>query len=220
MGDRLRPLWDFDDLEGTEGRFRAALDDQPDAAGRAEVLTQLARVEGLRGSFAEGDRLLDEAAAAGTAPIVAIRVALERGRLRRSSGDVSSSLPLFEAAYGRAVEVGDAFLAADAAHMAALATPDLAEFEEWTRRGLAIAQGAEDPAVAYWEGPLLNNLGWQYQEAGEHERALDAFERALVARRRRPDQPDGIRIAKEAVAEALASLGRPAEAEAPLAELE
>ena len=51
--DALRAYWDFDDLDATARRFRAL---------RAEALTQLARVEGLRERFDEGDRLLDEAA--------------------------------------------------------------------------------------------------------------------------------------------------------------
>ena len=46
--DRLRSLWDFDDLDATERRFRAQLAVETNGAGRAEVLTQLARVEGLR----------------------------------------------------------------------------------------------------------------------------------------------------------------------------
>ncbi len=51
MTDPLRPLWDFDDLDATEARFRAL---------RAEALTQLARVQGLREDYESGDRLLDE----------------------------------------------------------------------------------------------------------------------------------------------------------------
>ena len=42
MPDRLRPLWDFSDLDASERRFRAALGEEPSAAGRAEILTQLA----------------------------------------------------------------------------------------------------------------------------------------------------------------------------------
>ena len=61
MDDRLRPLWDFDDLDATERRFREQLELEESDAGRAEVMTQLARVAGLRGDFEEGDRLLDEA---------------------------------------------------------------------------------------------------------------------------------------------------------------
>ena len=63
VGDRLRPLWDFDDLDATEERFAAALD-QEDDVGRAEVLTQLGRVEGLRGRFDEGEALLRKLAGA------------------------------------------------------------------------------------------------------------------------------------------------------------
>jgi hypothetical protein len=58
-GDPLRPLWDFADLDGSEQRFRAALAEAPSAEARAAVLTQLARLEGLRGRIAEGDRLLE-----------------------------------------------------------------------------------------------------------------------------------------------------------------
>jgi hypothetical protein len=39
----LRPLWDFDDLDATETRFRARLAVEKTAPARAEVLTQLAR---------------------------------------------------------------------------------------------------------------------------------------------------------------------------------
>ncbi|MDH3307891.1 MAG: hypothetical protein OEO77_10275, partial [Acidimicrobiia bacterium] len=48
MTDWLRDLWDFGDLEGTEHRLRARLDAETTDGARSEVLTQLARVEGLR----------------------------------------------------------------------------------------------------------------------------------------------------------------------------
>ena len=83
MPDRLRPLWDFSDLDASEARFRAHLEEERTDAGRAEVLTQLARVEGLRGKWDECDVLLAEAEALGGAEV---RVLLERGRRQRSSG--------------------------------------------------------------------------------------------------------------------------------------
>ena len=57
--DRLRPLWDFTDLDASEAALRAALDDETSDAGRAEVLTQLARIEGLHGRFDEAANALD-----------------------------------------------------------------------------------------------------------------------------------------------------------------
>ncbi|MDX6440013.1 MAG: hypothetical protein QOF45_2596 [Gaiellaceae bacterium] len=194
MSDPLRPLWDFGDLDTTEARFRAL---------RAEALTQLARVEGLRDRFDEGHRLLDEIVEQDAR--VGIRVDLERGRLRRSSGDKEGALPLFESAFAQACDAGEDWLAADAAHMCALAAPHQEGFVAWTNRGIELAESSD--AAAYWLGPLLNNLGWEYFDAGEHEQALEAFERALAAREREPEKVAEIEAAREAVAEARRALG-------------
>jgi tetratricopeptide (TPR) repeat protein len=194
MSDPLRPLWDFDDLDATEARFRAL---------RAEALTQLARVQGLREDYEGGDRLLDEVTE--DDPRVRVRVDLERGRLRRSAGDSEAALPHFERAFDAAVEAGEDWLAGDAAHMAALAAPDRDGFVAWTNRGLELAR--RSPAAAYWAGPLLNNLGWEHFDAEEYEQALEAFEQALEVRERDPGNPDAIEHAREAVSEARAALG-------------
>jgi len=195
--ERLRPLWDFDDLDGSERRFNDQILKETSDSGRAEVLTQLARVQGLRGRFAEGDRLIDQAHALsdGSAAVEA-RIQLERGRLRNSGGDAGGALPMFKAAFD----------------MAAIAFPDREGKLEWTERGIRIASTSSDRDVAYWLGPLYNNLGWEYQDAGEHEAALDAFQRALAARERYPEMPALIQHAKEAVADALRALGRDEEA--------
>lgn len=192
--DPLRAYWDFDDLDATEARFRVLRD---------EALTQLARVEGLRDDFAAGDRFLDEVTS--QEPRVRIRVDLERGRLRRSAGDKAAALPLFERAFAAAVDAGEDWLAGDAAHMAALASPDRDGFVEWTNRGLELADRSE--AAAYWAGPLLNNLGWEHFESEEYQQALDAFERALEVRLRDPENVAAIEHAREAVAEARNALG-------------
>jgi len=211
MTDRLRVHWDFDDLDATERRLRAALAEEGSDEGRAEVLTQLARVDGLRGDYASGERLIAEAEElAGESPVAAARIDLEQGRLWRSSGDADAAFPLFVSACATAGEAGAWFVAADAAHMAALAAPNRDGFAEWTQHGLALA-GKHDDA-AHWAGPLLNNLGWEHYEAGELEPALDAFERALRAREQNPADGSGIARARYAVGKALRSLGRPEEA--------
>jgi len=195
MTDPLRPYWDFDDLDATEIRFREL---------RAEALTQLARVQGLREDYESGERLLDEVTEQSAR--VRIRVDLERGRLRRSAGDKAAALPFFQRAFAAAVTAGEEWLAGDAAHMAALAAPDRDAFVAWTNQGLELARGSD--AAAYWEGPLLNNLGWELFDAEEYEQALEAFEQALAVRERDPDNPAAIQHAREAVAEARTALGR------------
>ena len=106
------------------------------------------------------------------------------------------------------------FLAADAAHMAALATGDRGLARAWTQRGIEVAEGSADP---YWLGPLLNNMGWDQYDAGEFVAALDSFERALRARERDPENRAEIEVARFAVAKTLRALGRADEA-APILE--
>lgn len=206
MADRLRPLWDFDDLDATEQQFRAQLAQETTDHGRAEVLTQLARVAGLRGDFENCMELLNQAEPlAGNEPVANIRLELERGRMFRSSGDPEAAFPLFQDAFARALESDERYLAGDAAHMCAIAIDDVAIQEEWLQRGLA--EG--DP---YWAGPLYNNLGWTYFEAGDFTCALELFELALSARERDPDNEEALAFAKYCVGVARRALGRPEEA--------
>ena len=205
MPDRLRQLWDFDDLDGTEVRLREQLKREPSVDGRAEVLTQLARVEGLRGDFNACEQLLRDAESlAGDSEIARVRIDLERGRKVRSSGNGEASIPLFESAFAHALENELYYLAGDAAHMVAIAVPE--KMLEWTERGLALAD--TQPDAAYWAGPLLNNLGWHHHEAGDYESALAAFEQALEVRERDPANVEAIGFAREAVEAARLALSR------------
>jgi tetratricopeptide (TPR) repeat protein len=211
VDDRLRPLWDFDDLDATDKRFREQLAREDADAGRAEVLTQLARIHGLRGDFDAGDHLIDDATLlAGSSTVARARLDPKGSRLWRSSGDRDSALPLFESAFAIALEAEQEFVAADAAHMAALAASDRAGLVAWTERGVALAD--EHAEASYWLGPLLNNLGWEHYEAGEYAQALDAFERALAARDLTAENPEPIALARYAVGKALRALGRSEEA--------
>ena len=193
-----RDVWDFGDLDLSERRFRALLADEETAAGRAALLTQLARIEGLRGDFAAGERLLGEAEELGEA---ATWVLIERGRLLRSSGDAPGALPLFEAAFEQARAADDGFLAGDAAHMAAL----VGDMEAWTARGVELAG---DGPGRYWLAPLLNNAGWSRYDAGAFDRALEAFDEALALRSEDPEEPYEREIARYAVGKTLRALGR------------
>ncbi|WP_052684496.1 tetratricopeptide repeat protein [Lentzea aerocolonigenes] len=195
MADRLRELWDFADLDGTEARFRARLNTAETDDERAEVLTQLARVEGLRDNFAAGHALVDEAEALVSPESTGrVRALLERGRLHRSGGDPEAAQPLFVAAFVLAKKGGDLWFAADAAHMVALVDDP----EKWTQVGLDLI--SEHPELEHWLGPLHNNLGWYYFENERYDDALAAFEKTPAP------------YAAYGRAKTLALLGRSAEA--------
>ena len=101
---------------------------------------------------------------------------------------------------------GEEFIAVDAAHMLAIAAGDFDARLAWTERGIELAQASPDPEVNGWLGSLYNDAGWDRFDEGDYALALDWFERALAERERRPDQPDRIAHAREAVEEARQAL--------------
>jgi tetratricopeptide (TPR) repeat protein len=180
---RVLSTWDFSDPAGSLERFTAAAAAEPERDARQVMLTQAARAHGLLDDFAAGDAILDglgEASELGDEP--AARALLERGRLRNSGGDPAAAVPLFEAAYERAETSGLRGLAADAAHMLAIAAP-VADQEQWARRGLAIADDASgDPLALRMRAAIMNNLAWTYAEADDWAEALPLFEGAVTLR--------------------------------------
>ena len=146
MSDELRPLWDFGDLDASESRFTERLDAEEDDGMRAELLTQLARVDGLRGDFEQGEERLREAETlASSSPRAGIRIDLERGRLLNSSGSPEAALPLFVRATEAAEERGELFIAADSAHMAAIAASNA---RGAARAGHGAASRSRSPGTA------------------------------------------------------------------------
>lgn len=168
-------------------------------------LTQKARRLGLAGDFNGGHALVDQALPlAGDDPAGLAMCAIERGRLYNSTGRPDDALPSFHQAWRHARDAQAHDLAVDAAHMIAVAGK-LDDAVEWT--GLALAYIAEHPEAERWRGPLLNNLGWSFFDAGCFEEALPIFERAVDVRRSR-SQPRELRIASYAVVRTLRALGR------------
>ncbi|MBL8056855.1 MAG: tetratricopeptide repeat protein [Anaerolineales bacterium] len=207
-------LWNYDQPAETEARFQALLPETAAApARRAELLTQIARAQGLQRRFAEAHQTLDEVDRALTAEMrrARVRCLLERGRVFNSSRQPERAVPLFRAAWEQAQAADEAGLAVDAAHMLGIAAPTPDEQLAWNQRALDLAERSPDPAVQHWRGPLYNNLGWTYHDRGEYTRALELFERA-VAWRAAQNQPRPTRIARWCVARALRSLGRLTEA--------
>jgi tetratricopeptide (TPR) repeat protein len=201
------PLWDFDDPGSSGERFLDAAHgaSEPD---RTSWLTQYVRALGLQGSYSEAMKVLDQLTS--DDPEAATYLALERGRVLRSSGSPDDARPYFEQAAATADDAGLEALHVDALHMVALVAP---EDQQRARHeaALAVARAASDQRARDWDAPLLNNLGMTHADAGDHERALAAFEEALAACERIGD-PARIRVARWMVAWSLRNLGRRDEA--------
>ena len=196
----LDELWDFGDPAGSEARLRAATEAETDAATRAELATQVARAMGLQSRFADAEAVLSTTPV--TSAEVAVRVALERGRLRSSAGDPDAAIGLFELAAEAAASADLTFLRVDALHMLAIA--DTVHAAEWTERALDLLDGTTDPRTLRWAVSLHNNAGWAHLDAGRTDDAIAEFEKARDAATRW-GTPQQVQWADEALAEARAT---------------
>jgi tetratricopeptide (TPR) repeat protein len=205
----LDRAWDFDRPAASEARFRAELSALPSgSAAQLELLTQLARAQGLQRKFAAAQVTLDdvERALPGSPERVTVRYLLERGRVFNSSQQAARAVPLFRDALQRARAAGEDFLAIDAAHMLGIAAP-AAERLQWNLEALAMTESTRDPRARRWLASLYNNIGWTYHDRGDYATALLYFEKALPAWEER-GEPRNALVARWAIARAYRSLGR------------
>ena len=206
-------LWDYNQPAATEARFQELLSQlADDPARQAELLTQIARAQGLQRQFDEAHATLDGVEAAlATSPVrVRIRYLLERGRVYRSSGKVDAARPFFLEAWAVAQPAGEDNYAIDAAHMMAIIEPP-AEQRRWHQLALDLTEQTTDPEAKKWAGALNNNLGWSYFEEGDYTAALTCFTKALAVREAQ-GKAGPIHIARWSVAKTLRQLGRVDEA--------
>ncbi|MEK7316839.1 MAG: tetratricopeptide repeat protein [Candidatus Eisenbacteria bacterium] len=208
-------LWDYDHADSTEQRFRELLPAARDSGDRgymAELLSQIARAQGLQMKFDDAARTLGEAESLVTVqmPVPRVRILLERGRLLNSSKRRDESKQHFRAAWDLARSSGADGYAVDAAHMLGIVESGDSSVA-WNLTAIEFAEASADPKARRWLGPLYNNLGWTNHEKGEFETALDLFRKALAAR-----EVDGkkgaVRVARWCVARANRSLRRYEEA--------
>ena len=208
-------LWDYQDPAKTEARFIALLPpvrQSTDTGYLAELLTQIARCQGLQRHFESAHATLDEVRALlpEATPRAHVRYLLERGRVYNTAGETDPARDNFRAAWHLAVEHGEDGFAVDAAHMMAIVEPGTTGLD-WNLAALELCKGSEDPSAQKWKGSLLNNIGWSYHELGRYEEALDTFQRGLEWQQSAGKDREA-RIAAWTVARTLRSLGRAGEA--------
>ncbi len=200
-------LWDYAKPAESEARFREALA-ALEGPRRLELLTQIARAQGLQRRFQEAHATLDgvERALGGAGAAARIRFLLERGRVFNSSKEIERARPLFLEAFEEAVAAGEEFHAVDAAHMVAIVERGAGALE-WNLKALAASEAATDERARGWRGSLYNNVGWTWHGAKEYEKALEMFEKGLAWRLGKGPQRE-VRTARWCVARAHRSLGR------------
>jgi tetratricopeptide (TPR) repeat protein len=208
-------FWDYDHPGVTERKFREILPvalDSLDLPYLSQLLTQIARAEGLQRKFQEGHKTLDRVQKAldKTDDKTRVRYLLERGRVYNSSRKPEEARPLFQEALDLAIKSKDDFNAVDAAHMMAIVEPTEKQLQ-WNLKALDLAENSAEEKVRKWKGSLYNNIGWTYFEQRQYEESLLMFEKALEFQQQQGD-PNKIMIAKWCVAKTLRMMDHTEEA--------
>ena len=106
-------LWDYSKPDETEKKFREMLAElAQDDPSSLELLTQIARAQGLQRKFDEAHKTLDIVGKKlnHDASRAKVRYLLERGRAFDSSGNADQARPLFEQAEEMATRLSEGFL--------------------------------------------------------------------------------------------------------------
>lgn len=215
-------LWNYSKPQETERIFRE-IEPQAASSGNssyyAQLLTQIARTEGLQRKFDEAHHTLGTVEATLTEGLIVarIRYELERGRVYNSSGDKTTARIHFLRAWEFATAANEDFYAIDAAHMMGIVEPP-DEALAWNSKAIELAETTEDKRAKAWLGSLTNNTGWTYHDKGNYEKALEYFQKCLQWHKER-QTGQGLNIARWSVARALRSLERVEEALAQQKEL-
>src|SRR5262245_59519683 len=208
-------LWNYNDPAGSEAKFRDLLA-KARAAGNlpyaAEVMTQIARAQGLQQKYAEANQTLDETEKILTPDMksASVRLQLERGRVLNSSGNPEKSRAFFVQALQAAQAAQLEFYAVDAAHMLGIVYQGDWSIT-WNERAMQMAEAAKDPRARGWLGPLYNNLGWTYADLKRYDDALKLFEKDVLYRTEKNAKAEA-GIARWSSAKMMRMLGRVDEA--------
>ena len=221
MAIDLAPLWDFNQPELSEQRFRAALV----SAADDDVLvlqTQIARTYGLRKDFRKAQEILKsvEQDVATAGPEARARYALELGRTYASAThppelQTAESKNLARASYESALAIAKGAqldgLAIDAIHMLAFVDTAPADQVKWGRDALAVIETSSQQEAKKWEASVRNNVGYALHQLRRFDEALVQFQQAVLLQERGTNA-ESIRVAYWMVAWTFRALDRTDEA--------
>lgn len=203
-------LWNYDKPEETGSKFREILplaESSGDTSYLIQLLTQIARTEGLQMKFDEAHKILDRAKELEPEKYETayIRYLLERGRTFNSSKKQDKAKPLFLEAYDFGLEHNLDFYTIDAAHMLGIVEKG-EESLNWNNIAIKLAEDSNDEKAKRWLGSLYNNTGWTYFDMRNYSQALDIFKKNVVWHTERNSKMPLI-IAKWSVARTLRAIG-------------
>lgn len=221
MAIDLASLWDFNNPEVSEQRFRAKLEAATED-DKIVLQTQIARTYCLRKDFLKAQEVLKSVAsdvpAAGSE--ARTRYALELGRTYASAAhppvlQTAESKTLARASYESALAIAKGAnldgLAIDAIHMLAFVDTSPADQLKWGQEALAVVEASSQPEAKKWEASVRNNVGYALHQLGRFDEALVQFKRAVVLRERGTNA-GSTRAAHWMVAWTFRALGRMEEA--------
>lgn len=211
-------LWDFNDLGKTEIKIHEQLahmtstEELSQSPKRAELLTQLARLQGLQGKLQEAEATLlltKELLPEGHAQAFAraeLRYLIEQGRFFSLSMNSYQSLKYFEMAWQEAVKLNDVYLLIETSVLLSISQPPKYQ-NEWLKQALKLAETSGDARGKLWLAQLYVMDGWHSFNFRKFEESLESFKKALE----QPETTQNIsnRVAvRWGLARTLRSLGR------------
>jgi tetratricopeptide (TPR) repeat protein len=204
-------LWDYNKPAETEIKFLGILDKlkpEDDLSYYVQLLTQIARTQGLQQKFDDAHKTLDKAESLlnDTLKLARVRYLLERGRVFNSSGKPDTARPYFDQAFELGKEMKEDFYAVDALHMTAI-TEKPEKSLEWNLKAIDYAEKSPDTRAKGWLGSLYNNTGWSLFDLAKYSEALEIFKKAQQFREEKKQDPE-IRIAKWCVARTLRAMNK------------
>jgi tetratricopeptide (TPR) repeat protein len=202
-------LWNYDKPEETGKKFREILplaESSGDTSYLIQLLTQIARTEGLQMKFDEANKILDRAKELKPEKYETayVRYLLERGRTFNSSKKQDEAKPLFLEAYDFGLAHNLDFYTIDAAHMLGIVDQG-EESLNWNNIAIKLAEDSRDEKAKRWLGSLYNNTGWTYFDMKEYDKALDIFKKNVEWHNKRESKMPLI-IAKWSVARTLRAM--------------
>ncbi len=208
-------MWDYSNPKQTEIKFRELIPvakESGDMSYYGQLLTQIARTQGMQSKFDDAHKTLDAVETMLTDELVVakIRYLLERGRAFNSSNYKKKAKPFFLEAWELALAKSEDYYAVDAAHMMGIVEPPEKQLE-WSLKALELTEKTTDKRAKGWLGSLYNNIGWTYHDLKKYDRALELFEKGLKWREEINDEK-GVRIQRWNVARTYRSLERIEEA--------